>query len=259
MKEIGISIIGAGKVATALAMAIYRNGYPIHKIVSPSADSAKTLAGLCGAKPGSDYNIPADTDILILAVPDHELTGVAEMVKTGSKTLVVHTAGSFGLEVYPAGREYKCGVLYPLQTFSKGREPEMEEVPLFLEVENDSDLDLLQRFAKSLSGKVFTVDLETRQRLHLAAVFACNFVNHMLSVAEKITYDSGIDIDVFEPLVRETFEKAFILGPANAQTGPAVRNDINTIEKHLDLLSFSPELKEVYKAVSESIIKTHIH
>ena len=254
-----ISFIGAGKVASALALATHAKGYRILKIISPGGRSASVLAKLCSSEPGSEYDIPGGTDLAIVSVPDHELQNVAKRIKAGPETLVVHTAGSYGMEVFPVNKSYRCGVLYPLQTFTRGRNPVLEDVPLFLEAETKSDLEILMSIASSLSSKVFTVDLETRRRMHLAAVFACNFVNHMLTAAESITAESSLDFNVFETLVRETIDKAFMLGPGSSQTGPAVRNDLNTIEKHLDLLSFSPQLKEVYKAVTESIIKTYTH
>jgi len=259
MSKYEISIIGAGRVATALAVAINASGYKINKIISPSGKSASALASQCNSEPGSDYNIPEGTDMVIISVPDHEISKVARQIKTGQGTMVVHTAGSFGLEVFPADKNYRCGVLYPLQTFSLGRKTPLDDVPLFVEAETSDNLDLLMNFSSTLSGKVFVVDVDTRRRLHLAAVFACNFVNHMLSAADSITGESGIEFSVFEPLVRETVQKAFILGPSNSQTGPAIRNDINTIEKHLDLLSFLPQYYEVYKTVTESIIKKYSH
>ncbi|TFH39813.1 MAG: DUF2520 domain-containing protein [Bacteroidia bacterium] len=252
-----ISIIGAGNVATAFARALHNRGYSILKIISRSGKSASGLASLCGSESGSDYIIPNGTELVIISVPDHELPEVTLQIKAGNDVMVVHTAGSFGTDVFPDNRNYRCGVLYPLQTFSKGRDPGLEKVPLFVEAESPPDLDYLIQVASTLSDRVLVVDIETRRRLHLAAVFASNFVNHMLSSAETIIAESDIDFDVFEPLVRETLEKAFRLGPSESQTGPAVRNDLNTIEKHLDLLSFSHQLREVYITVTESIIKKH--
>lgn len=252
-----ISIIGAGKVGTALSVALHKKGYTIGEVISRSPEHASGLAAITGAVHGSGYNISTGTHLVIISVPDHALADVASRIRVADNVLVVHTAGSFGTEVFPSDRNYGCGVLYPLQTFSPGRNIQLDDVPFLIEADSAGGLNLIRDVASSLSTTVSVSDREERRRIHLAAVFACNFVNFMLGAAEEISLEAGVDFKIFEPLVRETFTKAFELGPSSSQTGPAVRNDHNTIEKHLDLLSFSPELKEVYHTITRSIINKY--
>ena len=109
--------------------------------------------------------------------------------------------------------------------------------------------------AESIGGQAHFTDTEQRRMLHLAAVFVCNFTNHMLTAGKEVALRAGFPFEVLNPLIEETFLKAIDNGPENSQTGPAVRNDLNTIEKHLELLSFSPELKRIYNEITHSIIK----
>lgn len=252
-----VSLIGAGKVGTAFARALTNRGFTLLRIISRTQESASRLARETGAEYGTDYNIHDETELVIIAVPDRELPSVAEKIVAGTNTLIVHTAGSFGLEVFPPSHNYKCGVLYPLQTFSTGRNISLLDVPLFIEGETVTTLEMLRGLALNLSEKVIVLDVESRKVLHLAAVFASNFVNFMLTCAEEVAGETGLDFILFEPLVRETFIKAFENGPSGSQTGPAVRNDINTIEKHRDLLSFNPLFREIYTILTDSIINKY--
>ena len=128
-------------------------------------------------------------------------------------------------------------------------------MPFFIEASDNQTTGTLKKLAETLGGKVYLVNTEHRRMLHLAAVFVCNFTNHMLTAGKEITSKAGLSFEVLEPLIRETISKALEMGPEKSQTGPAVRNDQNTIAKHMDLLSFSPELQEIYKDVTKSIIK----
>jgi predicted short-subunit dehydrogenase-like oxidoreductase (DUF2520 family) len=132
-----------------------------------------------------------------------------------------------------------------------------KDLPVFIEASDVSSAELLGDIADALGAKKYFSDAVQRRMLHLAAVFACNFTNHMLTKGRELAGKSGYSFEELKPLIRETFMKALEEGPENSQTGPAVRNDINTIEKHLDLLSFDPDLQKIYSEISRSIFKYH--
>lgn len=253
MNRYHISFAGAGRVASSLCTALYRAGHSIDTIVSQRGESARRLASQCNAEWSSELIFPASSRIVMVSVPDARLPGVLEDIRYGSGTLIAHTAGSFGLEVFPETITDK-GVLYPLQTFSPGRAIEFKGLPFLIESDRKSSEEILTGIASSIGGSSYYFDTKKRRLLHLAAVFVCNFTNFMLTSGKKITDQSGIDFKILEPLIRETVAKAIEEGPENAQTGPAFRNDKNTIEKHLNLLADSPELQRVYRTITESIM-----
>ncbi len=248
-----ISFAGAGRVAGALCRKMYSEGYKIELIVSESQKNGPSLADSCGASWSSELVFPESTDIIIVSVPDHRLIGVLEKLKCGPDTLVAHTTGSIGLDVFPEWLKNK-GVLYPLQTFSINRKVIFNDLPFLLESSDEKSSAILENLSRSVGGKVYYVDNEHRKMLHLAAVFACNFTNHMLTAGKEIALKADFEFDVLVPLIEETFLKVMDNGPENSQTGPAMRNDENTIEKHKELLSFSPDLQRIYTEVTRSII-----
>lgn len=251
----GITIIGAGKVGGALARALSQCGYSVDMILSKNIERARLVASGTGSCYGTGYTIPLSSSVVIISVPDSNLKKVAASLIIETDVVVLHTAGSYGLEIFPESRNYSAGVLYPMQTFSAERETDIKVVPFFGEGENEKSIEVISELAGSLSGKLYMMDESSRRYLHLAAVFACNFVNHMLDAAEEIGINAGVDVSVFEPLVRETVEKSFTIGPSRAQTGPAVRNDTNTLAKHRGLLSDNKMLDEVYDVITRSIIE----
>ena len=181
---------------------------------------------------------PDSTKIIIIAVPDHRLKSVLGSIRCSQETLVAHTAGSFGLDIFPEQIKQK-GIFYPLQTFTKGRKVSFIDLPFLLESSDDESSEILKSIAESIGGKVHFVDTEQRRMLHLAAVFVCNFTNHMLTLGKEWRSKGDFPFEILVPLIKETISKAMDLGPENSQTGPAIRHDQNTIEKHLELLSFS--------------------
>ena len=254
MYQNNISFAGAGRVAEALCKELYHAGYRIDQIVSENEASGKVLADSCKAAWSQDLSFPVSTKVLIVAVPDHRLKSVLESVTCSHETIIAHTAGSFGLDIFPEKTERK-GIFYPLQTFSKGRKVSFFDLPFLLESSDDESARILKTLAESIGGKVHFVDTEQRRLLHLSAVFVCNFTNHMLTLGRDVVLKADYPFEILSPLIKETISKALDSGPENSQTGPAIRNDRNTIEKHLELLSFSSELQKVYKEISQSIIE----
>jgi predicted short-subunit dehydrogenase-like oxidoreductase (DUF2520 family) len=253
MYQNSISFAGAGKVAESLCLELFHSGYRIDIIVSETEASGKILARSCKATWSPYLKFPDSTRIIIVAVPDHKLQTVLQSINCNVETVVAHTAGSFGLGVFPDRIKLK-GVLYPLQTFSKNRKISFTDIPFLLEASDDESSAVLRSLAESVSGNVQFVSSEQRKILHLAAIFVNNFTNHMLTLGKSIASKEDLEFEILAPLIKETITKAMEFGPENSQTGPAVRHDKNTIEKHLELLSYSTELQRIYSEMTQSII-----
>lgn len=253
-EELNIVLIGAGNLATSLGKALKDAGCRITQIYSRTEESASTLAGLIN----TDYTtslpqIRRDADLYIVSLKDSALAYLsAQITNEKDQALFVHTAGSIPMDIWK-GKTTHYGVFYPMQTFSKQREISFAEVPFFLEAEHKQDLNLLKALAYKISGKVYEATSEQRRYLHLSAVFACNFTNHMYAISEKLLKEHGLPFDVMLPLIDETARKVHQLSPHDAQTGPAVRYDLNIIEKQMELLSSEPRLQELYEKISKSI------
>jgi predicted short-subunit dehydrogenase-like oxidoreductase (DUF2520 family) len=254
MHQNSISFAGAGRVAEALCKELFLAGLRIDKVVSTTEVNGKPLAASCKAEWSNELIFPDSTKIIIVSVPDHRLQKVLHELRCSDETLVAHTAGSSGLDIFPDKFKRK-GVFYPLQTFSKKRKVSFTDLPFMLEASDHESAMILKSLAESLKGKVYFVESDQRRMLHLAAVFVNNFTNHILTVGKEVAYKAGFPFEILVPLLKETISKALDYGPENSQTGPAVRNDQNTIEKHLELLSFSPELQKIYYEMTQSIVE----
>jgi predicted short-subunit dehydrogenase-like oxidoreductase (DUF2520 family) len=253
VKKYGISFIGAGKVAGVLSRAFSDSGHRITSIVSRRKENCRELVESLNSTWSSDLSFSDSTDIIVIAVPDDTIREVSCRLRCPEKTIVAHTAGSIGIDVFPPELKH-TGVLYPLQTFSPGRKINFRDLPFFIEASDRNSETVLVELVDSLEAKAYFAEASSRRLLHVAAVFACNFTNHMLAASKIIAAEAGEEFSTLEPLVRETILKAFENGPMKSQTGPAVRSDTGTIEKHIELLSFSPELQQIYKQVTSSIM-----
>ena len=249
-----IVLIGAGNVATHLGVALKRNGHEIIQIYSRTEASASALSERLGAPftTSMDEVFPG-ADIYVVSVKDAVLQDLLPSVVKGREgALFVHTAGSMPMDVWK-GIATRYGVLYPMQTFSKSREVDFNSVSFFVEALEKDDLQMLVDLASSLTPKVYKATSEQRMSLHVAAVFACNFTNHMYAMSAKLLEKYGMPFDAMLPLIDETARKVHELSPMDAQTGPAIRRDENVMNKHLSLLSDEPMLQEVYEMISKSI------
>lgn len=248
-----IVLIGSGKLATQLGKYLAKKGYNIRQVYSKSIENAELLADQLNAYSTNNLKeIQNGADLYIISVSDSALSSVIEEMPS-VKGIVVHTAGSLSLDMLIKFDKY--GILYPFQTFSKERLVELELVPILLEANNDVVYSDLNYFASKISKTVMQCDSNQRQQIHLAAVFACNFSNHMYAIAYSILKKHDISFDVIKPLIKETAEKTELLSPLKAQTGPAVRGDHNIIDKHLKLLSGDSELVLLYEKLSKRIEK----
>ena len=252
--ELKIVLIGAGNLATNLGKALHRTGYCIAQVYSRTVEAAFALSKEIGAEPIASFEaMTTQADLYIVSLKDSAFVELIPQITAGrEKAFFIHTAGSISMDIWK-GYAKNYGVFYPMQTFSKLREVDFNEIPCFLEAGTDKDLQNLKSLAYSLSNKVYEADSEQRKYLHLAAVFACNFTNHMYVLSEKLLDEHGFPFEIMLPLIDETARKVHELPPLEAQTGPAIRYDENVIRKQLDLLADKPEWQELYKQISQSI------
>ncbi|MGI9548247.1 MAG: Rossmann-like and DUF2520 domain-containing protein [Flavobacteriaceae bacterium] len=190
-------------------------------------------------------------DIYLLAVSDSAIESVARNIKDG---LVVHCSGSTSIDRLPTTASR--GVFYPLQTFSKEMQVNLENIPLCLEAENEADYQILEVLARTISGRAYRVNSEKRLGLHLAAVFVNNFTNHLFQVGQTICEQKGLSFDMLLPLIDETIRKINLISPFEAQTGPARRNDVHIQQLQLEELE-NKAYQAIYKTISESIQATY--
>lgn len=253
-----IVLIGAGNLATNLGKALYAKGYTIAQVYSRTEEAACRLAEVLSADCTNVLSeIRKDATLYIVSLKDSALVELLpEIVKGREDAFFIHTAGSIPMEVWK-GYANRYGVLYPMQTFSKSREVDFWNIPIFLEANNKEGRAMLHNIANTLSASVYEISSEQRHYLHLAAVFACNFSNHMYALAAELLRKQEMPFDVMLPLIDETASKIHELSPLQAQTGPAVRYDKNVIDKHLELLSEETEKKELYEKISKSIYRTN--
>lgn len=250
----GIVILGAGNVATHLSSALYHSGYHIKCVYSKTIGAAKSLAQKFGAHYTNEINhIPVDADLYFIAVKDEIIPEIVKYLDLKDE-IIVHTAGSVHIDIFK-DKFQNYGVFYPLQTFSKNRELDFSNIPICVEANSKELENKLFDLAVSLSKSVQVINSEKRKKLHLAAVFACNFANYMYSAATNILEDTGLSFDLLKPLIKETANKAIDCEPKKAQTGPAIRNDQSVIQMHLEMLKEYPEFKDLYKLISEGIYK----
>lgn len=192
-------------------------------------------------------------DIYLMAVRDDAIPGLSQKL-AHKKGLVLHTSGAVHLE--SIAECPRRGVFYPLQTFSKARKVVHRDIPYCLEASELEDLELLKSMAKELGGIPYLVNSEQRKKLHLAAVFVCNFVNHLYAIGEQICKENDLPFEILQPLIRETAAKISDASPFDSQTGPAKRNDQSTISSHLDSIKVE-ENREIYKLLTKAIQSAH--
>ena len=248
-----IVFVGAGNLATRLSLEMHRAGMIVEQVYSHTTEHAKSLAEKLNCPWTTNLTeIKSDADLYVFSLKDAVLQEVIAGVKSNNG-LWVHTAGSMPMSVFE-GYANRFGVLYPLQTFSREREIGFKTIPFFVEANSEKDKNVLQEIASALSEDVRYLSSEKRKYLHLAAVFACNFTNHIYTLAGKIVAEQEIPMNVLYPLIDETAAKIHEMPPRDAQTGPAIRYDENVINKHLAMLN-DQDMKTIYQLMSQSIHK----
>ncbi len=248
-----IVLLGAGNVATHLGETLQQSGNRILQVYSRTEKAASELAGKLGCEHTTNVkDLVPGADLYILSVTDSAIEKIIKVFPF-EDVLVAHTSGSTDVDVLKI-KNIRPAVFYPLQTFSKDVKVDFSEVPLLIEAANDADLEKLKELAGSISSKVYTIDSKQRTILHIAAVFACNFTNHMLSIAGDLLESNDMSFEILKPLIEETVRKAAIAGPAKSQTGPAARNDQRTIKLHSEMLSEVGDYQKIYNFITDSII-----
>ena len=246
-----IVLIGSGNVAFHLAKAFTEAQIPVSQIFGRNTTELQKIS--------EQFSIPfstetlVDADLYIISVSDSSIAEVSSLIKN-KNVLVAHTSGSVSREALSGN--YRKSVFYPLQTFSKSKNLDYSKIPFFIDAENENDEEILKNLASKISKNVMLANDEKRKYIHLTAVFACNFVNHLYARAKEISDSQGIPFDYFLPLIDETTQKIHELEPKLAQTGPAIRNDEKVLKLHESLLTDEEKLK-IYKTLNESIKKMY--
>ncbi len=243
-------------MATHISRHLYSKGCLISCIYSKTEESAKTLAKKVNSPwTTNPQKVPLSADFYFLCVPDRLIHENVKKFKD-RKGIWLHTAGAVSIEVFEDLQSH-YGVFYPLQTFSKGRPVPLEETPFLIEGSSFETVQLIKELATLISQNVHEMNSASRQMTHLAAVFANNFTNHMVYLAQQILMEKDIDPKLIHPIIRETFFKTMEMGAKDAQTGPALRGDKETMKLHLELLKKYPEWKKLYTFISRDIDKSH--
>jgi predicted short-subunit dehydrogenase-like oxidoreductase (DUF2520 family) len=247
-----ITLIGAGNLAMQLGLALKEAGLVFGQVYSRTEAAAKELANQLDCCFTTDAaSIQAGADLYVCALKDDAVPAVLSQIRIGNG-LLVHTAGSLPLSLLATYSSH-YGVFYPLQTFSKSRKVDFQQVPIFIEASDVSTLGQLRNLASLLSPIVEEADSVQRLQLHLSAVFACNFVNLMYGISDDLLREQRLDFKHLLPLIRETAAKVEALTPAQAQTGPAVRLDRTVMNKHLTQLKNYPDWQDLYELLSNQI------
>lgn len=248
-------IIGTGNVATVLSRLIRQAGHDIVQVVGRNETAARNLAVIAASKAVTDLqHLNREADLYIIAVSDDAIAPVAALLQTGRKP-IVHTAGSVSKEVLKVCST-NYGVLYPLQSLRREMDL-LPEIPFLVDANTPDTLSFISEFAQSLSPQVAVADDAQRLRLHLAAVFVSNFTNHLYALTEDFCEQEKLPFQLLVPLITAVAERLRQFSPAAVQTGPALRHDTSTIQKHLELLEAHPQLKQFYELFTASIQQLH--
>jgi predicted short-subunit dehydrogenase-like oxidoreductase (DUF2520 family) len=251
-----ISLIGSGKTATALGMALKHAGHEFAQVWSRSEAGANELAQKLHASPTTElFAIHSNADVYIIAVKDDAIEEVASKLKIDDR-IIAHSSGIKSKELLKSASP-NYGIFYPFVSMTKESETDFKRALMMIEGSNEGTAETLNALAKTISDNVKMVEENQRQSLHLAAVFAHNFTNHMYVMAEKILADKGLNFDELRPLIASHMANVQKLSPATLQTGPAIRHDSSTIETHLQLLDANNEFKQLYLTMTEAIQQWH--
>ncbi len=242
-----VAILGGGNIANHLIKAFLENKEVVlQQIYAREVEQVKSFENSCAIT--NSIAALKEADVYIIAVSDTAIGEVSAAIP--STSLVVHTSGSVAMDsLKNSGRK---GVFYPLQSFTKDKKVNFQNIPFCIEAETKEDLFLLEKLAHSLSDKIYPINSQERRYLHVAAVFVNNFTNHLYRIGEDICINYKVPFEILMPLIKETAEKIEAITPKEAQTGPAKRKDSTTMQNHLNLLT--EEQQKIYKILSDSII-----
>lgn len=254
--SIFVSFIGSGNLAWHLAPALDNAGFIVKEVHSLNPAHAEELTGRlyqAEVKATLDFST-SDSSIFIIATSDDAIESIAQEIILPEDAFLVHTSGSQPLSSLQFAATANTGVLYPLQTFSKIKKVDFKDIPIFIESNNSDTEQVLMLLARAISNKVSKIGSEERKALHVAAVFASNFTNHLLTLSKNLLEQNSLSFDLLKPLILETINKSLAVGPENAQTGPAKRGDLEILDKHLEFIKDDAALAEIYKVLSQHIL-----
>lgn len=257
--QVFLSVIGSGNLAWHLAPALDNAGFVVKEVYSPNPRHAEALTERlyqAEVKATLDFST-SNSSIFILAVRDEAIAQIAREIILPDDAVLIHTSGSISITELQYAATPHVGVLYPLQTFSKERKVDFSTIPLFVETLTDEAATVVLALAKGLSKQVRKITSEERKALHVAAVFASNFTNHMLTLAQQIMQQNSLDYNLLKPLITETLQKGLSIGPKYSQTGPAKRGDLEILDSHLQFLNEDERVTEIYRVISQHIIDTY--
>lgn len=251
-----IGIIGTGNVAWHLARNLENSGHVISSIYDRDIAKAKEFAlDYFNAKFTNKTDLSnSEASVFIIAVSDDAIEEVAGNLQLPAGSHLFHSSGTKPLKTLGYASTNNIGVFYPLQTFSKGKQTDMNNVPFCLEAETAESKEVLEKLASSISDKVHFMDSSQRAVIHLSAVIACNFSNHMMSISKGILQSNDLSFELLKPLIAETVNKALTIGPEAAQTGPAKRKDLETLDKQLTSLQNDEQIAKIYEHISQHIL-----
>lgn len=248
-----VVIIGAGNVAHHLTRALISNTVNVRQIFNRTLSKAEELGESYNIKYTNKISELEKADLYIIAAADKGVEELSHYIPF-EDTLVVHTSGSLPMSVLKGN--YRKGVFYPLQTFTKTKALRYENIPFFVEAENKEDEDALYKLADRISNEVHRINSEKRLKIHMAGVWTSNFVNHLYQIGQNICEEADIPFDVLRPLIKETAMKVQEMKPYDAQTGPAKRNDENVLQKHIESIEDS-RMQQLYQLLTDSIKRTY--
>lgn len=255
------AIIGTGNIASHFAPAIQSLEFiTIDYVLSRKYASAIAFGSTINAKALKKLSeIPSDIDVVFLMINDDELVQVASALSKHlqNETVIVHFSGTQTLEAIPDHFENKA-IIWPIQSISKqDKDIVLKEIPLTITSSNEQASQVAAEISKNLSQTVIELKEEDKMKLHLAAVLVNNFSNHFYTIADQFLKETDQSFDILLPIIQHTTRKLNTMPPLEAQTGPAVRRDMNTINKHLDILNNDDDLQEIYRLVTRHIMKKH--
>ena len=247
-----IILIGSGNVSTQLGISLHKNGLNIIQVWSKNMVHAQILAKKLNCVATDSLSDLKKADLYIVSVKDNKLKITLKKLNVSN---IVHTSGSIKVNVF-SKKIKNYGVVYPLQTINKEIDINFKKVPFCIEASNQKFESELVKLSKKLSNYVYKLNSIQREKLHIAAVIACNFTNHMYKIAHDILTESKIDFEILLPLINQTVLKIHNHTPDEAQTGPAKRKDMNIIDKHIKSIS-DTNTKNIYKLLTKSIIESN--
>ncbi|MBA4056021.1 MAG: DUF2520 domain-containing protein [Marivirga sp.] len=254
-KSPSVSVIGSGNLAWHLAPALDNSGFAVREVYSRNPTHAEALVERlyqAEVKASLDFST-SSSSVFIIATSDDAIQEIVREIVLPEEAVLVHTSGGQALSILSYAATSNLGVFYPLQSFSKIRKIEFNDIPIFIESENSVTEKMLMAMGKAISKSVYKITSHDRQALHVSAVFASNFTNHMLLLAQEIMKENSLSFDWLKPLISEMLTKSLTIGPENAQTGPARRGDFETLDNHMEFLNDNESAAELYKLISQDI------